>query len=147
MRNSRIKSFWRPFKNQKCRLIFFASYLFVGLCTHTISRTDKVQQVPTVQITFIFIWQTHLVFGKCVCTCVRKHSNTFRTSLNWLKNLKCIWHEPKKFTFCVCLVSEIVICERLVGPKPLVKSMKHKLVYRDDLSLDRDVRGIKCIYK
>ena len=35
-------------------------------------------------------------FGKCVCTCVRKHSNAFnRTSLNWLKNLKCVWHEPK----------------------------------------------------
>ena len=44
---------------------------------------------------FIFICQTHLVFGKCVCTCVRKHSNAFRTPLNWLKNLKCVWHEPK----------------------------------------------------
>ena len=38
----------------------------------------------TVQITFIFIGQTHLVFGKRVCTCVTKHSNTFRTFLNWL---------------------------------------------------------------
>ena len=32
----------------------------------------------TVQITFIFIGQTRLVFGKCVCTCVTKHSNAFR---------------------------------------------------------------------
>ena len=39
-----------------------------------------------VQITFTFICRTHLVFGKCICTCVRKHSNAFRTSLNWLKN-------------------------------------------------------------
>ena len=33
----------------------------------------------TVQITFIFIGQTRLVFGNCVCTCVTKHSNAFRT--------------------------------------------------------------------
>ena len=51
--------------------------------------------VDTVQITFIFIGQTHLVFGKRVCTCVPKHSNTFRTFLNWLKNSKRVWHEPK----------------------------------------------------
>ena len=49
----------------------------------------------TVQITFIFIGQTHLVFGKRVCTCVMKHSNAFRTFLNWLKNLKRVWHERK----------------------------------------------------
>ena len=49
----------------------------------------------TVQITFIFIGQTHLVFGKCVCTCVTKHSNAFRTFLNWLKNSKRVWHQPK----------------------------------------------------
>ena len=49
----------------------------------------------TVQITFIFIGQTHLVFGKRVCTCVTKHSNAFRTFLNWLKNSKRVWHEPK----------------------------------------------------
>ena len=49
----------------------------------------------TVQITFIFIGQTHLVFGKRVCTCVTKHSNAFRTYLNWLKNSKRIWHQPK----------------------------------------------------
>ena len=49
----------------------------------------------TVQITFIFIGQTRLVFGKCVCTCVTKHSNAFRTFLNWLKNSKRVWHEPK----------------------------------------------------
>ena len=46
----------------------------------------------TVQITFIFIGQTHLVFGKRVCTCVTKHSNAFRTFLNWLKNSKRVWH-------------------------------------------------------
>ena len=49
----------------------------------------------TVQITFIFIGQTHLVFGKRVCTCVTKHSNAFRTFLNWLKNSKRVWHERK----------------------------------------------------
>ena len=51
--------------------------------------------VSTVQITFIFIGQTHLVFGKRVCTCVMKHSNAFRTFLNWLKNSKRVWHERK----------------------------------------------------
>ena len=49
----------------------------------------------TVQITFIFIGQTRLVFGKRVCTCATKHSNAFRTFLNWLKNSKRVWHEPK----------------------------------------------------
>ena len=48
--------------------------------------------IYTVQITFIFIGQTHLVFGKRVCTCVTKHSNAFRTFLNWLKNSKRVWH-------------------------------------------------------
>ena len=48
-----------------------------------------------VQITFIFIGQTHLVFRKCVCTGVTKHSNAFRTFLNWLNNSKRVWHEPK----------------------------------------------------
>ena len=52
-------------------------------------------QKTHVQITFIFIGQTRLVFGKCVCTCVTKHSNAFRTFLNWLKNSKRVWHEPK----------------------------------------------------
>ena len=51
--------------------------------------------IHTVQITFIFIGQTHLVFGKRVCTCVTKHSNAFRTFLNWLKNSKRVWHERK----------------------------------------------------
>ena len=41
----------------------------------------------TVQITFIFIGQTRLVFGNRVCTCVTKHSNAFRTFLNWLNGL------------------------------------------------------------
>ena len=52
-------------------------------------------QSNTVQITFIFIGQTRLVFGKCVYTCVTKHSNAFRTFLNWPKNSKRVWHEPK----------------------------------------------------
>ena len=30
-----------------------------------------------------------------VCTCVTKHSNMFQTFLNWLKNSKRVWHEPK----------------------------------------------------
>ena len=38
--------------------------------------------VYTVQITFILIGQTRLVFGNCVCTCATKHSNAFRTFLN-----------------------------------------------------------------
>ena len=113
----------------------------------------------TVQITFIFICQTHLVFGKCVCTCIRKHSNTFRTSLNWLRNLKCVWHEPKKSSFAFASFRKFwsVICERLVGlvsfETNVSSSQIHEieLVYRDDLSLDwmimYDVRGIKCIYK
>ena len=54
-----------------------------------------VNRQPTVQITFIFIGQTRLVFGKRVCTCVTKHSNEFRTFLNWLKNSKRVFHEPK----------------------------------------------------
>ena len=53
------------------------------------------QIVCTVQITFIFRGQTHLVFGQRVCTCVTKHSNAFRTFLNWLKNSKRVWHERK----------------------------------------------------
>ena len=56
---------------------------------------EASSHVNTVQITFIFIGQTHLVFGKRVCTCVTKHSNAFRTFLNWLKNSKRVWHERK----------------------------------------------------
>ena len=55
----------------------------------------RSQVLCTVQITFIFIGQTHLVFGKRVCTCATKHSNAFRTFLNWLKNSKRVWHQPK----------------------------------------------------
>ena len=55
--------------------------------------SDSAHYGPaTVEITFIFIGQTRLVFGKCVCTCVTKHSNAFQT---WLKNSKRVWHEPK----------------------------------------------------
>ena len=57
--------------------------------------SGPLYHMHTVQITFIFIGQTRLVFGKCVCTCVTKHSNAFRTFLNWLKNSKRVWHELK----------------------------------------------------
>ena len=62
-----------------------------------------ILSTSTVQITFIFIGQTHLVFGKRVCTCVTKHSNAFRTFLNWLKNSKRVWHERKLHIMCVPL--------------------------------------------
>ena len=55
-------------------------------------KYTKSTRAYTVQITFIFIGQTHLFFGKRVCTCVTKHSNAFRTFLNWLKNSKRVWH-------------------------------------------------------
>ena len=60
---------------------------------------DSMFQNPlhTVQITFIFIGQTRLIFGKRVCTCVTKHSNAFRTFLNWLKNSKRVLHEQFAF--------------------------------------------------
>ena len=86
-----------------------------GITRHSCSNDWLAQfvqsklQKGTVQITFIFIGQTRLVFGNRVCTCVAKHSNTFRTFLNWLKNLKRVLHEPK------LRFSQIVICERLVG--------------------------------
>ena len=48
----------------------------------------NIKHSSTVQITFIFIGQTRLVFGKCVCTCVTKHSNAYRTFLNWLKEFE-----------------------------------------------------------
>ena len=57
-----------------------------------IAHDHNIAQGHTVQITFIFIGQTHLVFDKRVCTCVTKHSNAFRTFLNWLKNSKRVWH-------------------------------------------------------
>ena len=78
---------------------------FKNLCTVPVTLTFDLWRsiiffvnwlsAYTVQITFIFIGQTHLVFGKRVCTCVTKHSNAFRTFLNWLKNSKRVWHERK----------------------------------------------------
>ena len=65
------------------------------LALHTTDYSETSHTCCTVQITFIFIGQTHLVFGKRVCTCVTKHSNAFRTFLNWLKNSKRVWHERK----------------------------------------------------
>ena len=56
--------------------------------------SNNISADRTVQITFNVIGQTHLVFGKRVCTCVTKHSNAFRTFLNWLKNSKRVLHEP-----------------------------------------------------
>ena len=51
----------------------------------------------------------------------------FRTSLNWLRNLKCVWHEPKIHVLRLPHFGT-VICECLVGlvsletmfPKPLI---------------------------
>ena len=72
--------------------------------------------LSTVQITFIFIGQTRLVVGKYVCTCVTKHSNAFQTFLNWLKNSKRVWHEPKLDISRLPLFANFdLICERLVG--------------------------------
>ena len=81
------------------------------VCTIKLFHPNKINLVfipyiyhnNTVQITFIFMCQTRLVFGKCVCTCVTKHSNAFRTFLNWLKNSKRVWHE-RNCTFRVCLL-------------------------------------------
>ena len=65
----------------------------VSACPSPFQKKNKNKlDDSTVQITFIFIGQTHLVFGKRVCTCVTKHSNAFRTFLNWLKNSKRVWH-------------------------------------------------------
>ena len=80
--------------------VLWAEYPEVPLLAERMSNgsmysSTQGQGDGTVQITFIFIGQTHLVFGKCVCTCVTKHSNAFRTFLNWLKNSKRVWHEPK----------------------------------------------------
>ena len=67
-----------------------------GRCKHKyVHAKQQYTCTCTVQITFIFKGQTHLVFGKRVCTCVMKHSNAFRTFLNWLKNSKRVWHERK----------------------------------------------------
>ena len=71
---------------------------------------DKVTILHTVQITFIFIGQTHLDFGKRVCTCVTKHSNAFR--IFWIglriRNAFCM---NRNCTFRVCLFSHILICD------------------------------------
>ena len=82
----------------KCKTNVYC-WLFEGPWGHSIIWLSILLSgyplILTVQITFIFIGQTRLVFGKCVCTCVTKHSNAFRTFLNWLKNSKRVWHEPK----------------------------------------------------
>ena len=80
-------------------MFYFCCHTHCAWCTG-ISMRSFIRILPvwmgdTVQITFIFIGQTHLVFGKRVCTCVTKHSNAFRTFLNWLKNSKRVWHERK----------------------------------------------------
>ena len=92
-----------------------------------------VMKWSTVQITFIFIGQTRLVFGKCVCTCVTKHSNAFQTFLNWLKNSKRVWHELKlyisrlplfaNFDLWSVSVWSVWFHSKLMFPKPLVKSI------------------------
>ena len=82
---------------------------------HFVYHQHFKKSLCTVQITFIFIGQTCLVFGNCVCTCVTNHSNAFRTFLNWLKNSKRVWHEPKLHSFASFRKFWSVICERLVG--------------------------------
>ena len=91
--------------NESLTLKALSLKLAMLLALTTVSRSSELHKLDpilisdkgdhTVQITFIFIGQTHLVFGKRVCTCVTKHSNAFRTFLNWLKNSKRVWHEPK----------------------------------------------------
>ena len=76
-------------------LVNRSRYFLVHVILHTCCMAATRQNIDTVQITFIFIGQTRLVFGKRVCTCVMKHSNAFRTFLNWLKNSKRVLHEPK----------------------------------------------------
>ena len=79
---------------QKTRInLHFPTYLYIPY--NSFYTVYSPIAMHTVQIAFIFIGQTRLVFGKCVCTCVTKHSNAFRTFLNWLKNSKRVWHEPK----------------------------------------------------
>ena len=94
-----------------CEILMIIFYFKAGithgyLCKEQFATRNR----PTVQITFIFIGQTHLVFGKRVCTCVTKHSNAFRTFLNWLKNLNAFCMN-RNCTFRVCLFSQILICD------------------------------------
>ena len=98
------------------RLVYtYCSYVYVPTMYsgYTVENIRNTLNVPYLQITFIFIGQTRLVFGNCVCTSVyihkpnafgfwqprlhlcTKHSNAFRTFLNCLKNSKRVWHEPK----------------------------------------------------
>ena len=97
----------------------------------------------TVQITFIFLGNTQT-----------------RLEVLWI-GLRILnaFGMNRKFTFCVCLISEIVICEHLVDlvsfetniSKTAGQIHEIELVYRDDLSLDWaimcDVMGIKRVYK
>ena len=57
-----------------------SEYTYLGVCYPCNNNLGKgiillKNQACTVQITFIFIGQTRLVFGNCVCTCATKHSN------------------------------------------------------------------------
>ena len=76
-------------------IAIYHTCIFHNLIITIVIRNRCTGSACTVQITFIFIGQTRLVFGNRVCTCVTKHSNAFRTFLNWLKNSKRVWHEPK----------------------------------------------------
>ena len=107
-------------------------YLYITVCISTYRQTD-IHMYMYVQITFIFIGQTRLVFGKRVCTCVMKHSNAFRTFLNWPKNSKRVLHEPKlhisrlplfaNFDLWSVSVWWVYFHSKLMFPKPLVKSI------------------------
>ena len=74
-------------------LNFGKKFLLTRSTCDVIFRFFFLRLTDTVQITFIFIGQTHLVFG----TCVTKHSNAFGMNRNC--------------TFCVCLFSQILICD------------------------------------
>ena len=113
---------------------------FAATNMHILYKTYLLKY--TVQITFIFIGQTHLVFGKRVCTCVTKHSNAFRTFLNWLKNSKRVWHVWHVWHVwnanfdvwsvierCVGLVSVSVLVSETAGEIHLSDDMRCK-VYR-----------------
>ena len=89
------------------------------MCTHlfmntTVHRMAKFIHPTTVQITLIFyakwIWFLANAFAPAL-------GNT-QTCLGLLWIGLRIWNVfgmNWKFTFCICLVSEILICERLVG--------------------------------
>ena len=71
----------------KCAFIFRikSGHMFWLMPLNTLPLCGiSSSRITTVQITFIFICQTHLVFGKCVCTCIRKHSYGITDIPRWM---------------------------------------------------------------